>query len=196
MPYEVIKKFEQQVAKFAGAKYGIAVDSCTNALFLCCYMLKVKTVTIPARTYVGVPCSIIHAGGKVKFEDMKWAGVYQLKPYEIFDGALRFRRGMYVEGLHCLSFHIKKHIPIGRGGMILTNNEKHAEQLRRLRFDGRREKPLSEDNFDMLGFNMYLTPEQAARGLVLLSLFIHGGVDIPTETQGYPDLRNYAVYNR
>lgn len=196
MPYEVIKRFEDEVADYAGSKHAVAVDSCTNALFMCCTLRQVKTVTIPAHTYVGVPCSIIHAGGRVDFEQERWQGVYQLKPYDIHDSALRFKRGMYSFGLYCLSFHIKKHIPIGRGGMILTNSEHDAKWLRRARFDGRREVPMMQDSFDMLGWNMYMTPEQAARGLTLFSLVKDKELDdLPVEEQGYPDLSTYDVYN-
>ena len=34
-PWDYVKIFEEKVAKFAGSKYAIALDNCTNALFLC-----------------------------------------------------------------------------------------------------------------------------------------------------------------
>ena len=71
-PYEIVKKFEEEVALYAGSKYAVAVDSCTNALFLCCKYLDVDEVEIPKKTYVSVPCSIIHPGGKVKYREEKW----------------------------------------------------------------------------------------------------------------------------
>ncbi len=70
--YEVVESFEKRVADYAGSKYAVAVDSCTNALFLSCFYLNVKKVKIPKRTYVSVPCSIIHAGGSVEFVDEDW----------------------------------------------------------------------------------------------------------------------------
>ena len=88
-PYQIVTDFESELSKFAGSKYAIAVDSCTNALFLCCVYLKVSKVTIPSKTYVSVPCSIIHAGGHVEFEDINWIGQYQLKPYPIYDFACK-----------------------------------------------------------------------------------------------------------
>ena len=33
-PREVITIFEKKIATFAGSKYAVAVDSCTNAIFL------------------------------------------------------------------------------------------------------------------------------------------------------------------
>ncbi len=197
MPYKVIKQFEEAVSSWAGARYGVAVESCTAAIFLSCVYRKVKKVEIPKRTYPGVACSIIHAGGRIKFSDNPWKGMYELYPYEIYDGALRFQKNMYKRGLHCLSFHTKKHLPIGRGGMILTDDKRAAEWLRRARFDGRHEVPISQDSFDMLGWNMYLTPEQAARGLELFEAIKNKYLeDLQVEDQHYPDLSRFKIYAR
>lgn len=164
----VIRQFESTIAKHCGAKYGVAVESCTAALLLSCLYLKVNEVTIPKKTYFSVPMSIKHAGGQVKYKDIKWRGAYQLKPYPIIDSAMRFRKRMYQPGtFHCLSFQYAKHIPIGRGGMILTDSKKAADWFRIMRNDGRREIPKERDNVKLIGFNAYMTPEQAARGLSL-----------------------------
>jgi dTDP-4-amino-4,6-dideoxygalactose transaminase len=195
MPYRVVQDFEQRIADFAGAKHAVAVESCTAALFLSCVYKKVQEVSIPKHTYPGVPCSIIHAGGRVKWTDDEWDGIYELAPYGIVDGALRFRRGMYEGGLHCLSFHIKKLLPIGRGGMILTDDHEAASWFRKARFDGRDPVPLAQDNFTMLGWNAYMTPDQAARGIQLFELTKDKALpDLRVEDQGYPDLSQYAIY--
>ena len=89
--------FEEEIANYTGAKYAVAVDSSTNALFLCCKYLNVKEVTIPKRTYLSVPMSIMHAGGEVVFEDLHWGCMYQLKPYPIYDSAKRLTSNMYVK---------------------------------------------------------------------------------------------------
>ncbi len=34
-PWDVVSAFEDKVARFAGSKYAVATDSCTNALSLC-----------------------------------------------------------------------------------------------------------------------------------------------------------------
>lgn len=154
-------------------------------------------MTIPARTYPSVPCSILLAGGRVKFSQATWAGSYRLEPYSIWDSALRFKRGMYQgEGLVCLSFHIRKHLPIGRGGAILTDNADEAAWLRLARFDGREECDLSRQrDFKVIGLNAYMTPEQAARGLMLLSLVKDRDLeDLKVEDQYYPDLSLSPVY--
>lgn len=191
--FQVVRDFEKAVAEFAGSKYAVATDSCTNALFLSCVYNKVDIVTIPSRTYVSVPGSIIHAGGKVRFEDIKWQGLYQLKPYPIYDGAKRFKKGMYVPGsFHCLSFHAKKHLNIGKGGMILTDDAAAVDWFKQARYEGRHEVPYDQDHFEMIGWNMYMTPEEAARGLLLLTVTKD---DNPDLTEDYPDLSGYKLFN-
>lgn len=203
-PYNVVIQFEEAVAKYCGSKYAVAVESCTSALFLSlvyCGNLTDRIhptyIGIPRRTYPGVACSIIHAGFKVQFLDYQWMGEYQLKPYDIWDSALRFKRGMYHGGFQCLSFHIKKLIPIGRGGMILTDNLDAVKWLRKARFDGRNPVPLQEDDFDMLGWNCYMTPDQAARGLQLLQALGDRELDdLKVADQKYPDLSKFKIYTQ
>ena len=185
----VVRQFERTIAKHCGSPYGVAVESCSAALFLCCLYLKVKQVTIPKKTYFSVPFSIVHAGGKVKFKDKKWRGAYQLKPYPIIDSAMRFRKNMYKPGdYQCLSFQYSKHIPIGRGGIILTDNKKAAKWFRLMRNDGRREIPKDKDNVKLAGWNAYMTAEQAARGLELFYWLIFGRKDLPDLPMTHGDL--------
>ena len=103
-PWDVVDLFEKTIADYAGSKYAVTVDSCTNAMFLCLKYLKYEgEVEIPARTYVSVPCTIIHAGCQVKFIDESWEGAYQLKPTPVYDGAVHMSRGMYKENTYLLS---------------------------------------------------------------------------------------------
>jgi dTDP-4-amino-4,6-dideoxygalactose transaminase len=196
MPYGIVREFERRVAEYAGAKHAIAVESGSAAILLSCMYVKVGRTYIPARTYPSVPCSIILAGGSVVFLRESWDGAYELRPYNIWDGALRFRRKMYAGGLHCLSFHIRKHLPIGRGGMILTNDPDAARWLRLARFDGREECGLNmQGRFEVIGVNAYMMPEQAARGILLFDAVAHKELaDLPVEEQGYPDLEKSPVY--
>jgi dTDP-4-amino-4,6-dideoxygalactose transaminase len=192
-PYQVVKDFEQTIADFAGSRFAVAVDSCTNALFLCCKYLEVETVSIPNRTYVSVPCSIIHAGGSVEFEDYNWHGTYQLKPYPIFDAACQLIRRMYQEKTYqCISFSSNKPLNIGKGGMILHDDPVADKWLRMARYEGRNEVSILEDEFVMLGWNMYMTPEMAARGLLLSSHLKDEKIVYPQ----YPDLSKFEIYTQ
>lgn len=198
-PYKIVEMFEQAVADYARSKYAVAVESCTMALLLC---LKYKDaakgleIECPKYTYPGVTNSILHAGGKIKFTDEKWEGVYQLRPLNIIDGALRFKRGMYIPSmLHCLSFHVKKRLPIGRGSCILTDDKEAYEWLKLARFDGRRPVPLQEDSITVVGYNCYLQPEQAARGLQLMQAIGDNDLlDLPFSSQKYSDLSIQPAY--
>ena len=196
-PFQIVKWFEEEVAHYTGAPYAIATNSCTNAIFLSCKHLGVSghTVTIPKRTYLSVPQSVRQAGADVQFEDLDWKGIYQLKPFPIYDAAKRLTSGMYIPGsLMCLSFHFKKHLKIGKGGMVLTDNVGAVEHIKRMRYEGRAENiSYHQDIIDEEGWNMYMTPEQAARGLVLLS-------DHPRHTEDqieeppYRDLREFDLF--
>lgn len=199
-PYSVVDEFEKTIAEWAGAKYGVAVESCTAALFLSLKYLGIegKTVYLPKFTYPGVAASVKNAGGRCVFEDKEWSGVYRLSPFNIYDSALRLKKGMYVpDSLYCLSFHIKKHLPIGRGGMILTDSKEAYDWLKKMRFDGRTEgADFKTDYMELCGWNMYMTPEQAIRGLQLFSLIKdRGNEDLPFEAQDYPDLSKCPAFN-
>ena len=193
-PFKIVEMFEETVADYTGAPYAVSVDSSTNALFLCCKYLKVDTVTIPARTYLSVPQSIIHAGGNLLFSEKDWKGIYQLEPYPVYDSAKRLTSGMYIPGsFMTLSFHIKKHLKMGKGGMILTDNKEAAEWFLRARYEGRSKVKYHEDNIEICGWNMYMTPQEAAHGLALMQNFPEHNEDLP-ENPPYRDLREFELF--
>ena len=170
--WDNVDYFENLVAEFSGSKYAVAVDSCSNGIFLCAkYLAQSVTVNVPKRTYVSVPMQIIHAGYNIKFIDTDWSGTYQLDPLPIIDSAQRFTENMYVrDSLFCLSFHSKKILSIGRGGMILTDDIDVRNWLRRSRYDGRssiyyNDMINKETGVPTLGWHMYMTAEQAIRGI-------------------------------
>ena len=195
-PWDVVDLFEKKLAEYGGSKYAVAVDNCTDALFLCLKYLKAEgEITLPKRTYVSVPCSVIHAGCQVKFKDIEWSGTYQLNPYPVYDAATRMQRGMYIQDSYfCLSFHRRKHIPIGKGGMILTNDKNAYEWFKVARYEGRHiDKLYKDDTFDMIGWNMYMPPEQAAIGLELFKNIQDFNKDL--ETSGmHKDLSQFKIY--
>ena len=171
-PWDVVDAFEKKVAAYAGSKYAVSVDNCTDALFLCLkYLNATGQIAVPAKTYVSVPQTIIHAGCSVKFIEKEWTGTYRLDPYPVIDGATRFAKGMYIpETYHCLSFHLKKILNIGKGGMILTDDSEAYRWFKVARYEGRHiEVPYDEDEIEMVGWNMYMPPEQAARGIQIFN---------------------------
>jgi len=195
--YKIVRDFEKAIAEFTGAPFAVSVESCSAAIFLSCLFYKVKNISeviIPKYTYPSVPASIINAGGRVIFKDINWQkkGWYRLKNTIIIDSAKKLSRRMYIPNrLICLSFHAHKPLAIGRGGMILTDDEKAVEWLKRARFDGRHEQSLHDDKLAMVGWNMYMTPEQAARGLELLQWLLGKNITAPDP---YQDLSKYKFY--
>ena len=172
-PWDIVDAFESIIADFAGSKYAVSCDSCTNAMFLSLkYLQANRIITIPEKTYISVPGLIVHAGCKIKFKDIEWSGVYQLEPYPVIDGAARFTKNMYMNGkFHCLSFHIKKILPICKGGMILTDDQNAANWFKLARYEGRDNRVNHDqiNNIEILGWNNYMPPEQAARGILLFN---------------------------
>jgi dTDP-4-amino-4,6-dideoxygalactose transaminase len=208
-PYKIVQMFEDEIASYCGSKYAVSVDSCTNAIFLCIKYYAHKKysdtslfdekIIIPKKTYLSVPMSIIHAGGSPVFQDIEWSGIYPIlgeKNVICYDAAKRFTSEMYIEdSFMCLSFHIKKHLKIGKGGMILCNDEDAVKWFKKARYEGRSEKMYHEDNIDMLGWNMYMTPQQASHGLALMQNMPRKNDDL-IENDGYRDLTEFKIFKQ
>jgi hypothetical protein len=161
--------------------------------------IKDIEVSIPSKTYPSVPCEIIHAGGKVKFIEGGFKGAYQLKPTKVWDSALRFTADMYMPGTHmCLSFTgAHKHLKLSKGGAILTDDPAAYAWFKKARFSGRNECSYHDDEFTMLGWNFYMIPELAARGIQQMSQFYNqdgSKKDNADIELCYPDLSKYPVY--
>ncbi len=184
--------FEEEIAEYTGSPYAVALDNCTDALFLCCTYLNVNEVTIPKKTYVSVPQAIMASGGKVLFDETEWSGLYQLKPHPIYDSARRFTSDMYIpNSFMCLSFHPKKILKMRKGGMILTDNEEAYKWFKKGRHEGRDEIPYTQDNIKFLGWNMYMTPPDAADGLWLMTSMEKHNNDT---LEDYPDLTKNDLF--
>jgi dTDP-4-amino-4,6-dideoxygalactose transaminase len=194
-PRDIVELFERKVADFAGASYAVAVDCCSHGLFLCLKYLKATgTITVPSHTYVSVPMQIMQAGCSVELTDEDWTGKYQLKPYPVWDSAIQWHQGMYQQGLQVVSFQFKKYIPIGRGGMILTDDVTAYQWLRKARYDGRDVNvPYIQDDFEFAGWHMYMTPEDAARGILLMDAK-PGNTPERTGRSSYVDLSTKTVF--
>lgn len=201
--HKITQDFEKALCDYTGAPHAVCVDNQSNALFLSLKYEGIdgKDITIPSRTYPSVPCEIIHAGGKVKFypQNGLLKGAYQLIGSKTWDSALRFTHNMYKPNTFmCLSFTGPyKHLKLSKGGAILTDDYMAYLWFKRVRFSGRRECSYHNDNFDMLGWNFYMMPELAARGLLLMSQFYNlDGTPKHNEDieMKYPDLSQFKVY--
>ena len=195
--WETVDLFENIIAEYAGCKYAIATDSCTHSLFLSLkYLNASDTITVPRHTYVSVPAMCINAGCTVEFKDITWTGIYKLKPYPVIDSAVRFTENMYCPGhLQCLSFGYKKPVPIGKGGMILTDDEDAMLWLKKARFVGRDTLKYNDiKDVTVLGWMMNMTPEQAARGVELFYRLPKSNPDFAGNTDYKIDLSQLTAF--
>ena len=209
--YKITDDFEKELGRYTGAPYVITLDNMSNALFLALYYEKNitktitgDTITIPNRTYPSVPCEIIHSGLKVDFDLVDGRtikGAYQLKGSNVWDSALRFTADMYIPKTHmCVSFTGPyKHFKLSKGGAILTDSHDAYLWFKRARYSGRRECSYHDDNLDMLGWNFYMMPELATRGMLLMNQFynIDGSKKQNQDLElPYPDLSKFEIYKK
>lgn len=204
--HRITEEFERALSDYTKAPYVVTVDNQSNALFLSLYYedIRGKKIIIPSRTYPSVPCEIIHAGGIVEFcpvEGKTIKGAYPLVGSKTWDSALRFTCDMYIpHSFMCLSFTGPyKHLKLSKGGAILTDDFDAYLWFKRARFSGRRECSYHDDNLDMLGWNFYMMPELAARGLLMMSQFYDfegKPKDNPDLEIPYPDLSKFPIYEK
>ena len=197
-PRDIVEMFEEKLAKYAGSKFAVVVDCDSNALFLSLKYRKAHgTVMIPVHTYVSVPMQIIHAGLEPIFQRKEWTGSYELSPWNIHDSAARFTKDMYVgnDALQILSFQIKKRLPIGKGGAILTDSPDAYKWLKLSSYDGRDLKTPydSQSHVMQLGWHYYMTPEDAARGIILMDMLPPESEDSMSWSH-YPDLSTMEIF--
>lgn len=199
--WDWVTHFENEVANYCGSKYAVACDSNSNAIRLVLHYLEItnQDITIPANTYVSVPNQIILSGNRPKFEKIEWDGMYELGNTSIVDAATALYNGMYekyLDSYMILSFHFKKILNIGQGGMILTNDEKFNEWARPMIYDGRhKDRMYDDDEFECVGWHMYMAPEEAKKGL---EIFNSDRIQDYNESVGgswkYNDLRGQKIY--
>ena len=126
MSFEIIKQFENEIAKFFGSPYAIAVDSCTHGIELCLRHTKETKINVPKRTYLSVPFLAEKIGLEREWRDEEWEDYYTLNNGDkrIIDAAVLWRKDSYIPNTFmCLSFQYQKHLSLGRGGVILLDNE-------------------------------------------------------------------------
>ena len=167
MSFEVVKEFESKIADFYGAPYAVSVDCCTHAIELCLRYLDVPYIEVPKHTYISVPLLSKKLGIELKWTDEEWVDYYLIGGTNIIDSAVSWKRDSYVPGhFMCLSFQFRKHLSLGRGGMILTDDKESADALKKMSYDGRLpDIPWATQNISTMGYHYYMTPETAKLGL-------------------------------
>lgn len=213
-----VARFEERLAAYVGARFGVATSSGTAALHLALLALGIgpgDEVIVPAFTFVATANAVEHAGATAVFCDISLA-TYNLDPARL--PALITRRtrailpvhnfglsadvgaiaevaarhglaivedaacglGAAYRGEHvgtfgaagCFSFHPRKTITTGEGGMIVTGDPDLAARCRSLRNHGATRSALDRHRgrgallaaYPDLGYNFRMTDLQGAVG--------------------------------
>tara|TARA_R110001583_G_scaffold48432_4_gene151798 strand:+ start:472 stop:1065 length:594 start_codon:yes stop_codon:yes gene_type:complete len=197
MSFESIREFERQVANYFGSPHAVAVDCCTHAVELCMRHQDVKHFSVPKRTYISIPFLANKLNIEFDWRDEKWKDYYYIGNTNIIDAAVLWKKDSYIPNTFmCLSFQFRKHLSLGRGGMILTDNEQASIDLKKMSYDGRiPDVPWREQNITTHGFHYYMTPETADAGIEKLPTAISTVPKQWTITD-WPDLTEMDIFNR
>jgi hypothetical protein len=194
MSFDIVTKFEQQVAEFFGAPYAIAVDSCTHGVELALRYTQVDHITVPKHTYLSIPFLANKLWIDLFWKDENWTDYYYLTD-QVIDAAVLWKPNSYIPGTFMgVSFQYQKHLSLGRGGIILTDDKEAAVQLKKMSYDGRIPNvPWREQNIDTIGYHYYMTPEVAQNGLNKLS----EAINTPPRqwvVSDWPDLTQMSIF--
>jgi len=196
MNFNTVTVFENEIAKFFGSKYAIATDSCTHGIELCLRYTKAESIVCPKRTYLSVPFLSHKLGITLAWKDQDWMNYYYVTP-SVIDAAVLWKKDSYLPNTYmCISFQYQKHLSLGRGGIILTDNEEAAIQLKKMSYDGRIPNiPWRDQNIDTVGYHYYMTPETAQLGLDKLQAAINTKPKqwVPTD---WPDLTTMTIFKQ
>jgi len=189
-----VAEFEREFAEYTGARYAVAVSSCTAALHLALLMSEQQSVAVPDFTFPSIANSALAMGYDLDLLDVD-PDTYNMSeidyegcvvpthtfgnpcdmdkikaPFIIEDAACAI--GSHFKDKHmgtfgdvgCFSFHPRKLLSTGKGGMLITNSEDLAEKAKMLRDHGRE----SKYKFMLQGYNFRMSDITAAIGIVQL----------------------------
>ncbi len=194
MNFNTVIDLEKQIAKYFGAPYAVAVDSCTHGVELCLRLTNVDHITVPKNTYLSIPFLANKLWIDLYWKNEDWVDYYYLTE-KVIDAAVLWKPNSYIPGTFMnLSFQYQKHLSLGRGGMILLDNEYDAIQLKKMSYDGRLPNiPWRDQDIDTIGYHYYMTPETAQLGLDKLPKAIETQPRQWT-TQDWPDLTQMKIF--
>lgn len=174
-----VKKLEDKICDYVGAKYACSVNSATNAIFLALYNKK-EVIEVPSIIPPVVLNAIIQSGNIINFTDnCEWVGnsyVLYNKNYKIIDSAQKLEKNQFKKeanknDLMIFSFYPTKPVGSCDGGMIVSNDKNKIEWFREAVLNG---TGYAENNWDRItkfpGWKMYMNSIQADIALKNLDL--------------------------
>ena len=194
MSFSKITEFENKIAKFFNSPYAVAVDCCTHGVELCLRYKNIRKITVPKRTYISIPFLANKLNINLEWKDKVWTNYYYLTD-NIIDAAVLWKKNSYIPNTFMsVSFQFRKHLALGRGGVILTDDKKAAMELKKMSYDGRHpDISWREQNINTMGYHYYMTPETAELGLEKLDKAID---TIPKQwiVTDWPDLTKMDIF--
>lgn len=220
-----VKKFEEDVTKYLGVKYAIAVTNGTSALHLALRGLNIDnddSVLVADFTFPATGHAVLYCGASPIFVDVEYntynidptllerninsttkaiipvhtfgqcckmdeilevANKYNLKVIEdaacAFGAKYKNKFAGTIGDVGCFSFHARKGITTGEGGMVITNNKEVADKVRHLSvfgmataWDRHKNESSSSDfmipEFTDVGYNYKMSDITAAVGIAQL----------------------------
>jgi dTDP-4-amino-4,6-dideoxygalactose transaminase len=196
MDFNIVTEFENKVAEFFGAPYAIAVDSCTHGVELALRYTNADYIRVPNRTYLSIPFLADKLNIDLFWKDEHWVDYYYLTD-QVVDAAVLWKRGSYIPGTFMgVSFQYQKHLSLGRGGIILTDNKEAAIKIKKMSYDGRLPGiPWRDQDIDTIGYHYYMTPEIAQLGLNKLPEAIENEPR-PWVVTDWPDLTQMKIFKQ
>jgi dTDP-4-amino-4,6-dideoxygalactose transaminase len=166
MSFTKISEFENKIAEFFNSPYAVAIDCCTHGIELCLRYKDIEKIMVPKRTYISIPLLSNKLNINLEWKDEVWKDYYYITD-DIIDAAVLWKKNSYIpRTFMCVSFQFRKHLSLGRGGVILTDNKQASLDLKKMSYDGRTpDIPWGEQNINTMGYHYYMTPETAVLGL-------------------------------
>lgn len=166
-----VTELENKIAKYVGAKYAVALNSATNAIFLSLLNKQVK-VNIPSIIPPVVPNAIKTSNNKYCFTDnIEWVGdsyiLHNFEDYKIVDSAQKiepeqFKKECDPQDLMIFSFYPTKPIGSCDGGMIVSDDPDKITHIREMSLNG---MTFASNNWERqnkyIGYKMYMNSIQA-----------------------------------
>lgn len=131
---DYVVDIENKISAYYNAAYAVFTLSCTHSLSLCLTHTNAQNLVCPKQTSLNVPLLLIQKGVSYTLSDVQWERHYTLGNSNIIDAAVFWEPNGYINNsLMCLSFQNRKHLSVGGGGMILTDDAAAYTALKQLR---------------------------------------------------------------
>ena len=167
----IVDELVEEFCEYVGAKYGCALSSATNAIFLVFEGHKAG-VTIPSVLPPVVFNALYHSGQQIQYRDaVEWVGgsyeLHNFGHYKVIDSAQRVDRNQFKEvddeELMIFSFYPTKPVGSIDGGIIVSNDKEKIDYFKQRSLNG---MSFAENNWDRkqvsIGWKMYMNSFQAS----------------------------------